>query len=937
MAKWLLTSDWQASRNNLDECMRAQGEVLHLSLQHKVHGVINLGDFKEAYDPVAIDVVNFWVNSNRAIKEKNLELIELLGNHDRISQYSDNRNWFTVFRSTGAHAIETPSYIEYDNVVFACLPFIHDVKKLKASARKLWRKVKKIKHKKRVLLFHCDVKGAEYNNLGIVSDCKVTTQDLLMYKYDRCFGGHIHKRQELANNAMYVGNPFCCDWGEINQEKGYIIYDDAANTWTCVKSRIPGWFSFDYLREHKTKKVLLNTRIKHVLDCNLSEDYTKIVENYRERIAKCYPDAKIYVVPRFESQDHEEVIVDPEHSDYDKIKNYVKATIPSELKSERKKCVEYLISILNKVSETNVRSHGGVTIDKVSAKNVLSYKRLKFDYRKRGVCLVRGENKDWPKHSNGSGKTNFLSMLPVAWFGQTFKKKQRNDDWANERTQNTSTVKLYSHDDKGHRICVIRRRRPSKLKLLINDKDASFGLKNIGQKETQGYIENIVGYSPSSLQNSIYIDSSMPKAFLDGTSKDRAELISRFQNIERFKAARDLVAKDIKKIYQSIATLEEDITIEDSSLQEYIDDLESLKKNHSSSSKAEVKRRYRVCRKVRKEYKSIKKENKAKITLLLKELTELEKEYDSLTNKQIELRLREKALAKELTQFSVLESKCPRCKQKVSSGRRKKLVHTCELSVSEIQSKFKVQQNVVEKLWLAIVHLRNKLAKAEKQISRASDNYEHTVYQLHKAKAVYKESKKLTNRQSKDYEKASARVKAIEAKLTLCKKSIETENNDLLFMQYCVKAFSRDGIPLFLNSLACPLLNQASQLYSKMFTDNEIQVRFDLVEGEIVPQIINVHGSKTLAGQSDGEKAWAGIISSLALRELAPRTNLLIFDEPGFGLDPESAKTLGNKLKLLGDKFETVLVTTHNREIEAALDGENTINITKENNTSKLN
>ena len=72
------------------------------------------------------------------------------------------------------------------------------------------------------------------------------------------------------------------------------------------------------------------------------------------------------------------------------------------------------------------------------------------------------------------------------------------------------------------------------------------------------------------------------------------------------------------------------------------------------------------------------------------------------------------------------------------------------------------------------------------------------------------------------------------------------------------------------------------------------------------------------------------------MRDIAQPTNLLILDEPGAGLDPAAAKQLGARLSKLTDKFETLLVVTHNQGIEAALGDSNTVTVTKKNRISTI-
>jgi len=155
-------------------------------------------------------------------------------------------------------------------------------------------------------------------------------------------------------------------------------------------------------------------------------------------------------------------------------------------------------------------------------------------------------------------------------------------------------------------------------------------------------------------------------------------------------------------------------------------------------------------------------------------------------------------------------------------------------------------------------------------------------------------------------------------------------------LEYCVQAFSRKGIPAFLNAQVCPQLNRAAEEYAEVFADKEIQVRFEVKDGEFEVEILNAHGGKTITDQSAGEKKMAAIIASFALRSIATPSNLLVLDEPGDGLDATNAKAFAVGLKKLKDRLGTVLLTTHNPYIVSELSGEETIIIEKKGGLSRV-
>ena len=942
MAKWLITSDWQTDFKNLDYCIQAHAQEMRIAEKYKVSGIIDLGDMKDAYDPVGVRVLEFQVKRWKDILDKGYKAIALMGNHDRIGQYADDRNWFSVFRAMGVDAISSSKnlrIIDTENTVFGCLPYTHDKKDLLDKAKRLRKAVRLLdSNKRKILLFHCDIKGADYG-LGRNSEMGVNLSTLFSRYWDYSFGGHIHKYQTIGEKAIYVGNPFCCDWGERNQEKGFIVYDDESNRFKRIASDIPNWYSYDYLCENKINDVPNETKIQVTVECKVSGDYYKLLEDKRNEVQARYPKALIYTKPNFIEEETQNTIIDLSFSDKDKIEKYIVATVPKELYSARKKILAYLIASLAKVSSTNLRSRENIRFLSVHAENVLSYKKLDFSYEKLGVVLVVGINKDWPRHSNGSGKTNFLSMLPVALSGQTLK-DQKNDSWANEHSKKSAILELHLSDGHKRKFSIIRGRRPTKLQFLIDGKDESTGLRHRGQKETQGVIEDTLGFTLTTLKSSVYIDTSMPKAFIEGTQKDRSELLSRFQNLERFKFARDLVAKDLTKLRASINNTEEEINIETVGVTEHKETLASLMRAHKKSIRS-YKRKVQLAKR---DYEQIKQEASKYAEVIKAKLKKIEPKLSVVSAKEQETSREIYTVSDELHKQKrelekmrrILFKICPTCYQKVKASRRERMLGAARKRLAVIQGKF-TELHTEHQGYLKDVGER------EHRVTSIRGRLEHKLSEINKAddlvaKAVlaYRTYKKINRKSKTHIDSLRQKIKDSEKKITKCHDVIDEERKDEVLLQYCLKAFSRDGIPLFLNNLVCPLLNKVAAEYSQLFTDGEIQLVFKLEDGELQPVIVNSHGSKNIVGQSSGEKAWAGIIAALSLRELAPKTNLLVLDEPGYGLDKESATTLGHKLLLLRDRFESVLVVSHNEAITSILQGDSTITVVKEHKISRI-
>jgi DNA repair exonuclease SbcCD ATPase subunit len=172
--------------------------------------------------------------------------------------------------------------------------------------------------------------------------------------------------------------------------------------------------------------------------------------------------------------------------------------------------------------------------------------------------------------------------------------------------------------------------------------------------------------------------------------------------------------------------------------------------------------------------------------------------------------------------------------------------------------------------------------------------------------------------------------------IEILKLSVAENSVKLSLYTRAVECLDRTGIPAYLCGMLCPTLTKAAEEYAKLFSDDAMQVVFEFVDGEFDCKVINGQGSSTIQGLSTGERATAALITAFALRSAAPKTNLLVLDEPGRGLDELGQKKFAEALGVLKDSFETILVTTHEKSMETALPADTVLTIVKENKVSRI-
>ncbi len=939
----ILLSDTQTDFHNLDLCEIALQEVLASAKKYKPDAIIHCGDAKEAYNPIDTRVVQFWVRWTRIFVKAGFRFIILKGNHDRISQSHESKNWLDILRAAGAEVVTKPRSKAVGDGCISFLPYTGDKQLEKQWAKELAEGISDV-YRFNVLIFHTEITGGELDASGMPTS-GYSAAALQMDKYDVCCGGHIHKYQQIGENVWYVGSPFCQDWSECNQTKGHILLtvEDVAGTGRAllerhidveqISTKIPGWFDTEYLESNGIEPedgAYIRSRVPVT-----SKKLTQQLKDEEERMKRAYPASKnlrFFVVPKIEQDEEQEIKLEG-LTDTDKISAYVSATWPEDAKSAVSAAVGYLSGKLSKVAP-DVRQGAALRFINSVCHRVLSFDTVRIKYHKQGLILLQGQNRDWPGQQNGAGKTNALSLLPVVLWGETLK-GQKNDAWMNERIEGNAFGSLKLRDGRG-RIVEIERERPHKLRLSIDGKDQSTGITGKGRDQTQGKIEEVIGYDMQMFLNAVFIDQTIANGFVFGTQSERMNLIGKIQNLERFDAALKLVTKDIEKNNNARTELETNIGNHESEILSLESDTEELSSETTTDWK---ERREQALRDVARLMlvKSALAESKDQNDLTQQEyddwasaeqiwgerLVTVEGKIASLKSRQIQA---DKFIA---------EKKCPKCGQaSVSVG--KQLKHGLGgLLQSAIDDRGKVQKvlsNCVKQMRKRTATLNQyemDLESADRELRSAREI-------LHQAEVGAKEEAERNSRVIERRKKLTTKLHRTQRVLKACRSSLRDLDKRREIMEYAKKAFHRSGMPLYLAASLCPILNKAADEYSEIFFNGKIKLRFVVDDGKFIVEMVNPVGSHQIDGQSAGESAMAGIVAAFAVREISPKTNLLVMDEPGTHLDAQGAKSFAVGLLKLKEKFSTIIVTTHNQNIIGALSGERIWTVVKEKGISTL-
>jgi DNA repair exonuclease SbcCD nuclease subunit len=928
--KAIFTGDFQSEWTNLDLCTQAWDEVLHIANRRSLDTIVFVGDGKQAYNPIDGRVVKWWQKAISRAKEQGKKVIYVKGNHDRFGRYKNAGSWLSILKKAGAIVFSNPGEYDTGDGKLFILPYSSD-EEAKQNA-----KLFKPNKSRDILVFHHDINKARYNQQGNYSDGKLSLRDIRADRYRYCISGHIHLPQKIEN-VYYTGSPFCMDWGEVNQRKRYIVVGEG-NKLTSIDSRIPRWFDPDVDGFKSSKpESWSSARIRIQVKCDPGSDYGRTIERARKKAEGHYPGADIFVIPRFEDRRHESSKIRISDSDDTKVKEYVRRTFRGSRRAQ-KHVIDYMLRSLAHYAG-GLRTTDEVKFRKAKGTNFLPFRSVEIDFRKPGINVIQGINYDRLKKSNGSGKTSLVQILPVAMFGKTFK-DQAHDRWSNRRTTEPALAEISLKNYKG-RIKIIRGRRPPLLQMFINGKSVSTGMKTTDKGGTQLQIEQLTGYTWQTLANAVYIDRTVSDAFLSGTKKQRTEVLSRFQNLERFDKALQLVKKDSRQADDKIHNLESMISHVRGKLSERkrsLQNIKALSKVQTSGAQKEYEKR-------KKEYKKLKSSTKSERNRLIKIANKLKKKYEKAA------KIEQKAVRKYIIahgryndfkfdvektkKMAVMES-CPTCFQPVTHKWIDKHIRDQEDRLINLKT---IMEDAVNDRSEAIANTQSLdgkyselRAKADKYIDAANA----AKLWMNQAYRQWLEVSSESHSAKQLVDDIEHRLKNLRRKYDKYKDMYKKLKRKMYIYQYTIEAFSREGIPAFLNRELCPVLNKAANYYAEAFSDNEIQLRFVIDEGEFVPVIINAKGGEGISDQSTGERALAGLIASFALREIAPKCNLLILDEPGDGLDEQTARQFAKALQQMKDRLGSIWIATHNVHVLSELSGENIVTVKKENGISRI-
>ncbi|GIU68997.1 MAG: hypothetical protein KatS3mg002_0233 [Candidatus Woesearchaeota archaeon] len=223
MNKFAISADWHFSNYSNDkkdikglsrkliDLVKTIVNMCQYCLKNDIDTIIVAGDLfhnKSIVHTVALSIVSELFN-----EYKNIQFILIDGNHDLTGKGSEVASALKPFTRYDNVRVISGKSEKIGNVYF--VPYIQNMKEniINGNAE--------------ILISHFGLNEATLDS-GISIRTDISINDL-KHRYQKVFLGHYHKPQDLITPDIavyYAGSPIQLSWGEKNQDKRFLVYDN---------------------------------------------------------------------------------------------------------------------------------------------------------------------------------------------------------------------------------------------------------------------------------------------------------------------------------------------------------------------------------------------------------------------------------------------------------------------------------------------------------------------------------------------------------------------------------------------------------------------------------------------------------------------------------------------------------------------------------------
>lgn len=618
-----------------------------------------------------------------------------------------------------------------------------------------------------------------------------------------------------------------------------------------------------------------------------------------------------------------------------------------------------------------------IDFQKIKIQNFCSILDQELDLTVPGVVLVLGENHDDVQaDSNGSGKSLIFEAFCWSLWGETVRELS-NDEVVNNKIKKNCVVAI-EFISNGNTYKVIRHQankqhhKENDLEVFING--TSVTRESI--KATQALVTEVIGLDFTSF---CYLMPGAKVKVSQLTDKGFKELLENFTKLHLFDRAFEHTKNELKDVATKVELTNK---LEEQSFNLLVNLRDELEKYENNSALVDAQKQEQLAN----IDKSLKELDVQDIHIMEDMHAHLKSSYKAadayyrdlvaahreashqhIKKKAALIDLRQKHISLRglaglgLDKLDKIGPSCSLCKQSVDAS------HIAQHK-KEFNKELKKQDANLAKIEKAINKLdvegnlldETHAAKIQEQVQIVDDflaavNAGNTKLSVERAKI--REAQRLQEYRVRVSEEVNfhtslikntkERISVTEKKtneLTASLKSLQDQQETL---QFWYEAFSPKGLRSQVLKKVTPFINKRLDYYCTQLTNGSMSVSIyterKLKNGNTKDDFgIDTkfkYGSQTYKGCSEGEKARVDLVLSLALADLVSSwisvyTPIRFYDEAFEKVDHTGLSAIVNLLKKDAEKYKTIFVIAHNRDLKEFFDQQ--LVVTKLNGASTM-
>jgi len=281
--------------------------------EHGVEAVIHMGDAFDSRKSIDYQSLE-WAKRVVFERLKNYDVHMIVGNHDCYYKNTNSVNSPSLLLQTypNIRTYSSPQTIKVGGLDIMMLPWI-----CSENYDETLDQIKKSKAK--IAMGHLELQGFRVNRNLIMEEHGLSPK--IFDKFTKVFSGHYHTRSDNGK-IFYLGNPYEMFWTDVNDNRGFHIFDTETLTHTPINNPYKLFYNvyyedtpyqlFDATEyENKIVKVIVRKKSK-------PKDFEKFIDKlYTSGIQ----DLKI--IENFEIQENEDFKIEEDENTISILNRYI--------------------------------------------------------------------------------------------------------------------------------------------------------------------------------------------------------------------------------------------------------------------------------------------------------------------------------------------------------------------------------------------------------------------------------------------------------------------------------------------------------------------------------------------------------------------------------------------------------------------------------------